>query len=133
MRITESQLRQYVRRMLNEQYQSFNLRQGVPNSELIPPEDLPIIEKIAQNAGGRDFMLEITPQEIHISLFGHRGEASAFLTHNLISDTWTGSGPSERETEMFGERKIDKSKLMKFAEDFGLNNDLMSSLMGIRP
>jgi hypothetical protein len=98
---------------------------------MIPPEDLPIIQKISQNAGGRDVTLEVTPKELHISLFSPHGETVAFLTHNLINDTWVGSGPSQRETEMFGERNLSKTQVMKFVEDFGYDKGLVSSLMGI--
>ena len=120
MKITESQLRRYVKRMLSEAYQSYPLKyNSVPNDPRIPPEDMPIIKTMAQNVAGGDATVEVTDDEVHISLFSPRGDTEAFLTHHLKDDTWTGSGPSEKETEMFGEKNIDHDDLMDFAKNFG--------------
>lgn len=130
MFLTESQIRRYVRRVLSENYQSYSLNSGVPEDPRIPPEDIPIIQTIAKTAV-RDTTLEITDDEIHISVFSPRGETAAFLTHHLDDDVWTGSGPSERETEMFGERKIKKEDVFDFAKNFGTHKGFMRSLLRI--
>jgi len=120
MKITESQLRRYVRRQLNEQYQSYPLTWNkLPNDPRIPKEDMAIIQAASEGVGGQDATVEVTDDEVHISLFSPRGDTKAFLTHDLKTDTWSGSGPSEKETEMFGERRLDKDDVMDFAKNFG--------------
>ena len=122
MILTESQLRRYIKRMLSEAYQSYPLKyNSIPSDPRIPSEDVPIIQTIAKNVSGADATVEVTDDQIHISLFTPRGDTEAFLTHHLKDDTWTGSGPSEKETEMFGERKIDHDDLMDFAKNFGFS------------
>ena len=128
MLMTESQLRRYVRRQLSEQYQSYPLKGGVPDDPRIPPEDVPVIRAASKNAVTRDATVEVTDDEIHISIFSPHGESIAFLTHDLKNDKWSGAGPSDRETEMFGERDLNKEDVMQFANDMGMHKGFMKSL-----
>lgn len=119
MRITESQLRRYIRRVLKENYQSYKLNQGVPQSELIPPEDMPIIQAVADRSAGKEVTLEVTPKDWQVTLF-RRGNVIALLQHDIATDVWTGIGPSEREADALGERKLKGAQeAMKFAQNFG--------------
>ena len=119
MRITESQLRRYIRKALKENHQSFKLNNGVPQTETIPPEDIPVIQAIADNVYARDIVLEVTPNDWVVTLF-KRGNPIVILQHNLVNDVWKGTGPSEREADAFGERILkDKTQVMKFAKNFG--------------
>jgi len=132
MRITKSQLRRYIRRVLKENYQSYKLSQGVPQSELIPPEDIPIIQAVANHSAGRDVTLEVTPTDWQVTLF-RRGNVIASLQHDTANDVWTGMGPSEREADIFGERKLkDAQDAMNFAENFGGEGPIKRGLSSVK-
>lgn len=119
MRITESQLRRYIRKVLKENYQSFKLGKGVPQTEMIPPADMQVIEILADRAPGKDVTLEVTPRDWQATLF-RRGMPIVILQHDIVNDVWTGTGPSEREADAFGERVLKSmAEVMKFAENFG--------------
>lgn len=119
MKITESQLRRYIRKVLKENYQSFKLGKGVPQTETIPPEDMPVIQAINDGVYGRDITLEVTPKNWQVTLF-KRGNPIVILQHDLVNDVWRGTGPSEREADAFGERILkDRTQVMKFAKNFG--------------
>ena len=119
MRITESQLRRYIRKVLKENYQSFNLGKGVPQTETIPPDDMPVIQAINDGVYGRDITLEVTPKNWQVTLF-KRGNPIVILQHDLVNDVWRGTGPSEREADGFGELILkDMTQVMKFAKNFG--------------
>lgn len=131
MKITESQLRRYVRRLLSEQYQSYPLAYNkIPNDPRIPPEDLSIIQAVASNLTGNDATVEVTDDEVSISLFSPHGETEAFLSHDLNTDTWRGSGPSERESAMYGERELNRPTVLKIAKRFGMEGNVFQDVFG---
>jgi len=123
LRLTESQLRRYVKKFLKEST-SIKLDRGTPlNADMgIPPEDFEIINKLKNKSHYGDLMMDVTPGRWSITLF--RGSKDICnLQHDFKTDTWSGCGPSADECDMTGGHQLGKgasgrAKAMDFAENF---------------
>ena len=136
MRITESQLRRIVKRIVED---STFIQPGQHAQELglkVPEEDIDILQSAIDSGAynGEEFNVDAYPERWTASKFKGRKDLCS-LSHDTDNDEWFGCGPTATECDIFGPHTLGRgeegrAKAIRFAQKLGAKESSVAGVLG---